>query len=139
MNSPVELIALYGSLRRGQPGCQTLKLDDHLIYMSPCLISGDLYDLGTYPGLKEGKGTVVGDLFRLPSRRGLARLDRFENYVPSSPGRSLYLRKPVALIEPPVTAWCYLYNRSVLGLHKITHGDWVEYAKIRASIEQSKK
>jgi gamma-glutamylcyclotransferase (GGCT)/AIG2-like uncharacterized protein YtfP len=49
-------------------------------YLGAARIRGALLDLGRYPGLVEGRGTVKGELYRLDDRELLGTLDREEGY-----------------------------------------------------------
>lgn len=72
------LIALYGSLQRGQPPHQTLGVDRLLRYAGPCTLAGALYDFGDWPGLVAGPGTVAAELYEIAADDALARLDAYE-------------------------------------------------------------
>lgn len=49
-------------------------------YLGDGSVSGVLLDLGRYPGMVEGPGTVQGEIYRLDDRQLLATLDRVEGY-----------------------------------------------------------
>jgi len=93
--------------------------------VGPCLIPGKLYDLGDYPGLIASEGRVIGELFRVIDISVMPQLDRFEDYDPADELRSRYLRREVALIEPEIIAWVYLWNQSVENCKPIASGDWL--------------
>lgn len=116
MAPTVERIAFYGTLMRRaenrlavadvQPGDLELEGD--------CLVPGELYHLGNYPGLVEGDGAVPGELHRIRNPEVLAKLDEFEG-VPEN----LYHRKAVVLTSPEIVAWVYYYSRPVAGLRRL--------------------
>lgn len=120
-----DLLAVYGLLRTGEEGFRRFDLATHLEHVGPCRIPGRLYDLGRYPGLARGEGEVIGDLFRLKSADVIARLDDYEDYNPANETEAHYLRRAIQLAEPDVTAWVYLWNRSVEGCKPLAHGDWL--------------
>ena len=46
-----------------------------------CTIQGLLYDLGEYPGLKPGEGSVIGELFEVRALSVFHQLDEYERYA----------------------------------------------------------
>jgi len=143
-------IAFYGTLRSGESNALTPATLDWLRQRSlgPCFLPGVLWAVGAagqYPGLTEGAGRVVAELFslapdRLAARRVLQELDRYEEYFPGDPGGSLYLRRRLFAREPRPGSWlrlegarggrvgafAYLYNRPIdrLATPRIADGDW---------------
>lgn len=103
-------VAFYGSLRQGERAYIELRLEARLTYLGPCRIRGTLYDLGAYPGLREGPGTVVGELYGLPDPALLGELDFYELFDPESPHTSEFVRRRVRLITPGRDAWVYVHN-----------------------------
>lgn len=101
-------------------------------------VAGRLYDTGDYPALVPAGSAherVHGELYALD--RGdpetlLARLDRFEGYIPEEPSASLFLRirTEVALDTGECTpAWTYLYNRPAQGFSRIPSGDYAAHRR----------
>lgn len=132
----MQLLALYGSLRAGEPAFRRLGLAGSLWFLAPCTISGRLYDLGDYPALVAEDGEVKGDLFKVVNPAVIQELDAYEGFLPRAPGRSLYQRLAVKLIRPRTTAWVYLYNLALDrdGLdraHFIATGDWKKHRAAR--------
>ena len=122
-------LALYGSLMRGFDGRRALELDRRLRFEGPCRLRGALYDLGAYPGLVEGPGEVLGELYAVLDPGVFAALDEFEGFDPGDSAGSLYVRVETGLIEPAGRAWTYIYNRSVEGRPRIDSGSWAEYVR----------
>jgi gamma-glutamylcyclotransferase (GGCT)/AIG2-like uncharacterized protein YtfP len=120
-----QLVAFYGTLMSGLP-CRPGRPDlaPHVRLVSRCLIPGKLFDLGPYPVLVPGDGVVHGELWRTTSRHALGVLDRWEAYDPADESSSEYLRRPVRLLDPDVTAWVYLWNRPLGSMTRIRDGDW---------------
>jgi gamma-glutamylcyclotransferase (GGCT)/AIG2-like uncharacterized protein YtfP len=128
-----ELIALYGSLLRGLGAMQEIGVGNRLRFVGPCLIEGQLFDLGAYPGLRRGTGLVVGEIYALLDSEALKTLDRFEDFEPAQPQGSLYQRERVSLIEPADTeAWIYFYNQVPDASQQIESGDWRAHLAARA-------
>jgi gamma-glutamylcyclotransferase (GGCT)/AIG2-like uncharacterized protein YtfP len=126
-------IALYGSLMRGLAGMVQLGIGDRLRFVGPCLVAGELFDLGRYPGMRHGDGRVVAELYALLDVRIVQNLDEFEDYAPSRPRQSSYLREYVTLIEPAdAEAWVYVYNDVPDASARIIDGDWRAHLSSRA-------
>ena len=117
-------LAVYGLLIPGQGAFEAFGLDRALAPAGACRIRGRLFNLGGYPGLVPGAGTVHGQLFRIQDPACLKRLDAYENYDPADPRGSEYLRRPLKLIEPEVMAWVYVYNRTPPLGRRIADGRW---------------
>lgn len=134
LNAPNEdYIAVYGSLREG---LALPDLPDDVGQMlqrkGPCIIQGELYDLGDYPGLLDGDGTVVGELYTITDLKALRLLDTYERYDASDRAGSLYIRKCVRLAQPVgLDAWVYFYNQPLDGAPHIASGDWASYITTR--------
>jgi gamma-glutamylcyclotransferase (GGCT)/AIG2-like uncharacterized protein YtfP len=117
-------VFVYGLLKRG------FSLHHHMAqgtFAGDATARGILYSLGEYPGMVDGDGSVLGELYRFDDVAvALELLDEVEEYDPLEPERSLYVRtvRPVTLrsSDAPVPAWCYLYNRSVKDLTRIASG-----------------
>lgn len=90
-------------------------------------VSGALVSLGRYPGLIEGPGSVRGELYRfadLPT--ALDVLDDVEEFEPTDPSRSVYVRLAmrVRTDDGEVDAWVYRYNGATDGAQRIDSGKW---------------
>jgi len=121
------LVAVYGSLRRGQSNHYLLEAATYVgTYRT--LPRYEMWDLGAFPALvtrlRDGCSAVV-EVYRVTDAT-LAALDRLE-----SNGR-FYGRKQVRLVAdagPGVTAWLYV----LLGVDHyrpraiVASGDWVQY------------
>ena len=129
-----EFIALYGSLLRGLEAMQEIGVGDRLRFVGPCVIAGQLFDLGPYPGLRRGTGLVMGEIYALLDPAALHVLDRFEGFEPARHRKSLFLRERVSLIEPAATqAWIYFYNQVPEASQRIESGDWRAHLAARAN------
>lgn len=123
-----DTFAVYGLLRRGASGFAQFGLATAFRALGPCRIPGAIHDLGGYPGLVAGSGTVMGELFEVLDPSVIARLDSFEDYDPAAPGSSRYLRVRLRLLEPDVEAWIYVWNQPVDGCPRVDSGDWLAWA-----------
>jgi gamma-glutamylcyclotransferase (GGCT)/AIG2-like uncharacterized protein YtfP len=117
--------APYGTFRdqAGEPDTPAFR---HFRHVGACLIPGRLYQMGAYPALKPGPGTVKGELIELPWLFDFSALDAYENYYPNKPWACRYVRRRIRLIEPAVVAWVYLYNWPVDRNTWIRSGDWLQ-------------
>lgn len=117
-------LATYGTLMSDSPTQRELGVDRFLEYTAPCLLHGDLFDLGEYPGLAIGTGEVAGELYRVLDARAFETLDPFELYDPANPAVSVYQRVQMRLIEPEVEAWVYLLSERPEESRRIASGRW---------------
>ncbi len=74
---------VYGTLLQGLERAQVLR---ESAYLGPAMITGDLFDLGEYPGVRPGTGSVVGELYEI-AENTLEQIDRIEGYDEHSPPR----------------------------------------------------
>lgn len=128
-----ELIAVYGSLRRGGnanallKGCTHLGLDG---------IAGKLYDLGDIPAASincyNALVPIVVDVYELPTNLEekdniLSKIDKYEGYNPLDSSQSLFIRRRT-LTTGRYGKWVYAYDY----LHPLRHakqvdsGDWFD-------------
>ncbi len=127
MDGPA-LVFVYGLLMKGEP------LHAHLAgaqFVARARVAGTLWSLGTYPGLTDGSGDARGELYRLDDpATALDVLDDVEEYDPSDPARSLYvrsIRRATTEAGAQLDAWVYLYNASTASAQRIASGDWRSY------------
>jgi gamma-glutamylcyclotransferase (GGCT)/AIG2-like uncharacterized protein YtfP len=123
---PGDAIAVYGLLRAGESGFARFGLANAFKPLGPCVIPGELWDLGAYPGLVAGPGQVVGELFELTDVAIVPKLDAFEDYWPDEPERSRYDRVKVRLMEPDLDAWVYVWRLGLDEAVPIPGGDWLK-------------
>lgn len=103
-------------------------------------MKGRLYDLGEYPGAVYDSTDfgeyVRGELYEVKnSDRAIRTLDRYEEFFPRQPHKSLFVR-----IVAPVTledgrrenAWVYVYNRPVEDTKLVPSGDYRDRFASRA-------
>jgi gamma-glutamylcyclotransferase (GGCT)/AIG2-like uncharacterized protein YtfP len=134
-----EYVAVYGSLMSDLPPEDAPDFAGYFDPSGPCTIEGCLYDLGSYPGLVAGEGTVKGELYRLKfplsdprSVQAFRALDKFERFSAHKVRESLYVRQVVRLKEPAgLDVWVYIYNRQTQDLPLVPNGDWREHIRHR--------
>jgi gamma-glutamylcyclotransferase (GGCT)/AIG2-like uncharacterized protein YtfP len=112
-----DYLFVYGTLAPDKAPASISDAVRKLVFVAPGSVEGRLYDLGNYPGVKlssKKKNKIRGRVYRLPSDPSvLEKLDAYEEYYPSAPNDSLYLRK-LADVElsngRTLRAWVYEYN-----------------------------
>ncbi len=119
-----QLIAVYGTLRKGQNTLEPLKFLDAMKHIGSCKIQGTLVDLGAYPGLLPSNNLVVGDLFEITDQRLWNELDRYEIFDPDNLAASEYERVYCRLAEPAIDAWVYFYIGDAARTSVVESGDW---------------
>ncbi|MDE8668416.1 gamma-glutamylcyclotransferase [Pseudarthrobacter sp. H3Y2-7] len=134
-----EYVAVYGSLMSDLAPEDAPHFTEYFDFFGACTIEGCLYDLGSYPGLVAGEGSVNGELYRLKfplsdsrSVQAFRALDKFERFDAHKARESLYVRQVVRLKEPAnLDVWVYMYNRQTRDLPLVPHGDWREHIRQR--------
>lgn len=122
-------VAVYGSLRKN--------MYNHEHYLGKSKLLGtfetepiyNLYDLGSYPGLKkEGDTSITIEVYEVDLTT-LQRINNLEGYNPSSSKNDFYDRE---LIETPYgDAFLYFYVPNIEESKKIEHGNWVAHCEIK--------
>lgn len=100
------------------------KMRKSLTYKGSCVFKGALYDLGRYPGLKEGSNQIKGELYEIRNEGLLAELDEYESHDNYDSSIAGFVRKPISLIEPRVNAWIYYYKGNVIDKTLIEKNYW---------------
>jgi gamma-glutamylcyclotransferase (GGCT)/AIG2-like uncharacterized protein YtfP len=123
-------IFVYGGLMRG------FDLHHYLsgaTFIGEGWIAGRLVALGRYPGLLDGDGKVIGEIYRLEDvAASLEALDDLEEFDPADPRQSVYLRVVRDVHGEDgatMSAWVYVYNRDASTAPFIRNGDWRQRAK----------
>jgi gamma-glutamylcyclotransferase (GGCT)/AIG2-like uncharacterized protein YtfP/cation transport regulator ChaC len=120
-------VLVYGTLLRGMERSAVMKGS---AFRGPALIHAALYDLGEYPGIKEGHHRVVGEVYEIDDD-SLERLDRIEGYDPRDPGGSLFVRREIEVRDfaegDRFRAFVYCYVPDAGAALPISHGDYRRY------------
>jgi len=118
---------VYGTLKVG--GRFAKQFDNLRVSSVKAEVNGyDLFNLGSYPGIKPGSGTVIGELHEYKDPEGVTKdMDRIEGYQPELKD-GMYLRRRVPVKTEAgeiVEANIYVYNFRVTGRAKqIESGVW---------------
>jgi len=114
---PTALVFVYGTLLRGEAN-HGLLARARFVATGRTEAAFDLVDLGDYPALVEGGGTIVtGELYEVDAAT-LAALDRLEEHP------DVYRCSPIRLLGD-VLAHTYLLPAELAAGHpRIATGDW---------------
>jgi len=118
---------VYGTLKVG--GFFARNFDEHRISVVKGEVKNmDLFSLGSFPTIKEGKGKVIGEIHQYDFEQEiLEAFDRIEGYKEGKEEHSLYLRKEIDVeTEDKKTVKAIIY---------VLNGDLPYYArKIKSGI-----
>lgn len=121
---------VYGTLLPDAKGAlgasQRLKLSGVGDYLGPAHMQGVLLDLGGYPGMIPGPGTVHGAVYRLHDIAAtLEWLDVYEGVTGKANDEYHRLEQEAAFPAGQVLdAWTYVFIGNSQGLCKIVSGRW---------------
>jgi len=126
-----EYLFSYGTLLPGRAPREVAGLVFKLRALGEGTVRGILYDLRNYPGAVLGHvsgGKIFGMVFRLPKDPAVLRkLDDYEGFDGSAPGKSLFVRRPypVMLRGGQIRRWwVYEYNGKLVAARVIADGRW---------------
>jgi gamma-glutamylcyclotransferase (GGCT)/AIG2-like uncharacterized protein YtfP len=110
------LLFIYGTLHPDRAPAEIAAAARRLTSFGPATIRARLYNLGDYPGaiLDISAPPIPGELFTVPDAATLAALDAYEDFRPTDPAASLFLRVETTATTPdstPHPCWVYVYNR----------------------------
>jgi pyruvate carboxylase len=133
------LLFVYGTLMKGFREDWQRKVGAEFVGQG--CIRASLFDLGDYPGARffsaEPGKRVAGELYRLrDSTLALRILDKYEEFFPMEPKKSLFIRKSVSVTLEDGRrrrAWAYMYNRAVDKAKLIPSGHYRDSAAWRQS------
>ncbi len=126
-----DFIFVYGLLKSMYDNEAARYIRKHCSLIGEGTIPGQLFDLGTYPGViydENAKYTVVGEVFKINSDKDalLKYLDEFEECGPSFNQPNEYRREiiPVNVCRKTYNASTYIYNLNLEGLKVIESGNY---------------
>jgi gamma-glutamylcyclotransferase (GGCT)/AIG2-like uncharacterized protein YtfP len=113
-----EHLFVYGTLLSGEAPKGIASIVKRCRRLGLAYVRGRLYDLGEYPGAildPSSPNMVQGELIALPPEGGiLDALDRYEEFNPLDPKRSLFIRKKAKIWMANGSSregWIYVYNK----------------------------
>lgn len=114
-----EYLFIYGTLLPSEADDEIARIVKRLRRIGAAHVRGRLYNLGEYPGGVidlSANTTIRGELVELPADKAiLDALDRYEEFDPSRPQESLFVRKKAKISLAngrKVEGWMYVYNRN---------------------------
>jgi gamma-glutamylcyclotransferase (GGCT)/AIG2-like uncharacterized protein YtfP len=124
MDPAIRHLFVYGTLRPSLAGAAQQQLIAEFTVAGPATVPGVLYDVGPYPALITGEGTVHGDLLVISNERHLDALDAYEECFGDDP---LYRREAAVATRPDGTtlaAWTYYYRQPLDQARLVAGGDY---------------
>lgn len=119
-----ELVAVYGTLRRGARNAGALA---EARFLGGTRLPGfRLLHFGAYPGAVPGPGEITVEVYALPEPEMLIALDHLEGAMERPP---LFLRARIP--TPFGAAWIYLWARDPAAAPVIPNGDWLSASGAR--------
>jgi len=132
-----EYLFLYGTLLPEKAPDEVASVVKRFRPVGRAHIRGRLYDFGDFPGAildPSSAATIQGQLVLLPPGRALLHLiDRYEEFDPSKPKASLFVRKKADIKLSngrSLKGWVYVYNRDPGDAPIVRGGD---YSKIKVA------
>lgn len=126
-----ERLFVYGSLRSDAPRDQRVanlafaSLERGAELEGKGSVAGDLYAVSWFPGFVDTRrGKVYGQVWLIRNPRIWPRLDEYEG--------GDFLRQPHRVDMDDgrrVTAWLYMYRKSVEGVPLISSGDYLDWVR----------
>lgn len=127
-----EHLFLYGTLLPGEAPREIASIVKRFRRLGSAHVRGRLYDFGDFPGavLDPSSRTMIhGELVALPSdERVLETLDRYEEFDPLDPKKSLFVRKKAKVRMANGSSregWIYVYNRHPGKAKRVRGGDYL--------------
>ena len=121
-------IFFYGTLMQGFGLRERAGIEPWIRFVGYGAVRGALFDLGAYPALVAGSGTVRGEVYAcLDPQRLLPRADALEHFDPDRPRAGEYRREtlPARLDDGRTLAvWAYVYNRPLGAAARLPEGDY---------------
>ncbi|HEX9424968.1 MAG TPA: gamma-glutamylcyclotransferase family protein [Pyrinomonadaceae bacterium] len=114
-----DYLFVYGTLMPGEADNEIAPIVKRLRRIGAAYVRGRLYNFGEYPGAvidHSANTSVHGELVELPADKAiLDALDKYEEFDPSRPQKSLFIRKKTRIRLANgrnVEGWMYVYNRN---------------------------
>jgi gamma-glutamylcyclotransferase (GGCT)/AIG2-like uncharacterized protein YtfP len=140
MNNAIQLLFVYGSLRRGFHGPAFQYIAPYFKHVADGKVKGKLYDLVEYPAALPTTDNyfIIGELYEAKSPDefdwAISQLDDYEGVHPEEGEVQLYERALTTVYtdKGEFTAWIYWYKCDVKGKPVIESGDVLEYLRQKA-------
>jgi len=122
----IELVAVYGSLRKKLHNHHLIESSDYLGSFSSEPVYY-MYDLKSYPGIVEGGDTsILMEVYKVDSDT-MKKLNLLEGYDENNLDKkyNFYNRKEIN--TPYGRSYFYVYNYEIFDYKKVECGDWHSY------------
>jgi gamma-glutamylcyclotransferase (GGCT)/AIG2-like uncharacterized protein YtfP len=125
---------VYGTLRpgSGHPMAELLAAKARLV--QGAIVRGRLYDLGPYPGLTPGEGSVRGELYEL--YKPAATLELLDRYEGCPDGEAAAFDREVVTVPleqgASAAAWVYYFRGPVREDQYVASGDYFALLRRKA-------
>jgi gamma-glutamylcyclotransferase (GGCT)/AIG2-like uncharacterized protein YtfP len=129
----MEYLFVYGTLQPRLNHAEPRDLIADLESAGRASVPGDLYDLGSYPGLVPGLGRVQGELLIIEDHRTFTAIDAYEECGGERP---LYRRERTVATRSDgtaVAAWVYVFLHLPAAAVRIASGDYAAFLSGRAT------
>jgi gamma-glutamylcyclotransferase (GGCT)/AIG2-like uncharacterized protein YtfP len=127
-----QCLFVYGTLLPSEAPEEIASIVKRFRRLGPAHVRGRLYDFGEFPGavLDSSSRTVIhGELVALPADgRIFEALDRYEEFDPFDPKKSLFVRKKAKVRMANGSSregWIYVYNRHPGKAKLVRSGDYL--------------
>lgn len=120
-------VFVYGTLKRGHGNYMRL-LHGRAVFVATGAVKGDLFDLGPFPAMKEGDGTVHGEIFMVGPET-LKDLDYLEGHPTFYKRTKMNLTQfGGSVAQTPVEVEAYVYQGDLTHqvVKKCTDGVWAK-------------
>lgn len=132
MESPLDLIFVYGTLRHKGVFPISELLENRVQFLGLATIPGKIYLVDYYPGLitkNPGSSVVYGEIYQLQNISDFDIIDEYEGISMSTFSNDLFKRVVVnAKLQKgnSLPCWVYIYNREIKNNMKIIEsGDYL--------------
>ncbi len=129
----LKYLFVYGTLLSEQASPEVAGLIGQLERVGTATTKGHLYDLGEFPGAiidPAARTLIYGEVYQLsPDKDLLNKLDLYEEYDPSAPQDSLFVRTNCfakTFDGRTLECWVYAYNGNVKAAPLISSGNYTE-------------
>jgi len=126
-----EHLFVYGTLLPSEAPKEIASIIKRFRRLGSAQVRGRLYDFGEFPGAvldASSRSTIHGELVLLPDGPILDALDRYEEFDPLDPKKSLFIRKKAKIRMANGTSregWIYVYNRHPGKAKRVRGGDYL--------------
>ncbi|MBD2702544.1 gamma-glutamylcyclotransferase [Spirosoma sp. BT702] len=131
MMQDADYLFVYGTLRASFQNPFAQYLRQYSRYVGEGIFSGQLFDIGTYPGAiyqPDSSSFVRGDVYDISQHKSelLLRLDEYEGIGATFAQPQEYVREIITAdcVGETLRCWIYLYNFPVDGKRLIGSGDY---------------